>query len=377
MSMFPESDPEAPLIPPKRSSGSSTGSSGSSNGHTTPTSATVNGGTMDTLKIFKEAGKVDFYHGILNNKEVEKILRPHLQIKGSYLLRKSNRNPGALTFSVVHTKKHIYHFNVFFAKGKFTVTESLAFLTLGELITHFETNEIPGDGTPGLFLQHPISKPSKTLPVKPERSPNTLSPNSKSLTPSSSPRINRTQSPKPSPMNSPVVQRRVPDAKFDFPVIPVSEARQNAAAPVPVSAPADPGNRPPMPIPRVEPIYDSTQHKYGIYAVPDDPDRDRFYDIRDLCARADEEIAKQAKKCTCGLYLFESTLVDNWMMHRDIENTATKGKIFFVNTVTNEATWQLPERIRRIMEETQAEKWKKIKALIQRENARTEASADL
>ncbi len=242
----------------------------------------------------------------------------------------------------------------------YTVTDQLSFPTLLQLITHFEKQEIPGDGTLGLYLQNPISKQSsnKQAPI------DLLSPKKAANRPS--PRA----SPKSTPPASPRQQRKALDNTL-FNAAPVKDLRQQNAD---ISDVPDPGNRPPMPIPR-DPIYDSTQHKYGIYAIPDDPDRDRFYDIRDLCKRADDEIAKQAKKCTCGLYLSESTLVDNWMMHRDIENTATKGKIFFVNTVTNEATWQLPESVKRKMEETQADKWKKIKALLQREMAKQEAGA--
>ena len=63
MSSFTDVDPNAPVIPPKRSSG------GSSNDQKSTTNATSNG-TMDTTAIFKEASKFDFYHGTLTNREV-------------------------------------------------------------------------------------------------------------------------------------------------------------------------------------------------------------------------------------------------------------------------------------------------------------------
>ena len=257
----------------------------------------------------------------------------------------------------------------------FTVTEDLAFVTLASLVTHFQKHEIPGDGTPGLFLQNPINKPSPPSLVPPASSPITIKKNVKSASPKPSPRSTPVPGspnlPRSTPPASPNrIKRKVEPNQLNN--SPVSESRQGSAESIPS---VDPANRPPMPIPREpEPIYDSTHHKYGIYAVPDDPDRDRFYDIRDLCRRADVEIAKQSKKCTCGLYLYESTLVDNWMMHRDIENTPTKGKIFFVNTATNEATWQLPDLIKRKMELTDPEKWKRIKSVLYKENARTDDS---
>ena len=279
-----------------------------------------------------------------------------------------------------HTANHIYHFNVFYARGMFTVTEDLAFATLDSLVTHFQKHEIPGDGTPGLFLQNPINKPTPpslvpakvSSPIMTRKSPISASPNS---SPRSTPISGSPKLPRSTPPTSPSrIKRKMETAQFPFNNPPISDSRQGSAEPsIPPSV--DPANRPPMPIPREpEPIYDSTHHKYGIYAVPDDPDRDRFYDIRDLCRRADVEIAKQSKKCTCGLYLYESTLVDNWMMHRDIENTPTKGKIFFVNTATNEATWQLPDLIKRKMELTDPEKWKRIKSVLYKENARTDDS---
>ena len=301
-------------------------------------------------------------------------------------------------------------------KGKFAVTESLVFPTLQNLVKHFEKKEIPGDKIPSLYLQYPILV--KKQPVsevtnhkgaatgrsspKTYHKSSTLSPSSTS--PAASPKSNRSVG-RPTPPSSPQVFRKKskegkPNSQFTFertqnsPVVPAvppvtAVPAQDLTDKIPAPTTdsfnksptmqhrnagnrlSDPADRPPMPIPRVEPIYEPRHHHYNLYATPDDPDRDRFYQIKALCQQVDDEIAKQSKKCTCGLYLYQSTLVDDWMMHRDIEETPTKGKIFFVNTATNEATWQLPNPIRKKMEQKEPDKWRIINAVLQSENAAT------
>lgn len=116
--------------------------------------------------------------------------------------------------------------------------------------------------------------------------------------------------------------------------------------------------RPPMPAPRHEPIYNSDKH---YYSAPEE--KDHLEVVLEMCKEADEYFQKRCKKCSCGLYMWESELVQGWMMHRDTEGPDAQGQIFFLDTKTNNSAWNLPPEVERELKRQSPEKWENMKRL--------------
>lgn len=116
-------------------------------------------------------------------------------------------------------------------------------------------------------------------------------------------------------------------------------------------------DRPPMPTPR-DPIYNSNKH---YYSAPEE--RDHLDTVLARCKEADEYFEKRSKKCSCGLYMWESELVQGWMMHRDTEGPDAQGQIFFLDTKTNNSAWDLPPHVEKELMDTSIVKWENMKKI--------------
>ncbi len=282
-------------------------------------------GAIGGRGILDEAHKYEFYFGKIPNHQVEDLLKPHMERRGAFLLRDSNTEEGMLTISVVDNPKHIYHFKVKCGSYLFEVTDNLKFRNLEALLHHFQINEVPGRDTTQLRLLYPVNRPSR----RGSRSPPPMSPPEMLLSPQRVSEQFRS-------FRSELVSPRQPRSFLDS---------------------RDPA---PIPEPGREPVYFSNDH---IYCRAEDLTRSKLDDLMQLCKISDLKY----KKCTCGLYMDESVLVDDWMMHIDRQssddNTGT-GRLFFVNSQTNETTWRLPESTMALLERLHPVKYSHVLKLL-------------
>lgn len=240
--------------------------------------------TNPHMMMMMEADQLDYYHGSMREKEVERLFRPFMDKRGAYILRNSNSENNALTISVVDNKTHIYHFRVtHLPDGKYGVGGSHHFDSIQKIMDHFHKKSVPGHENSHLLLSHPIER--KHIPKE-------------------------------------VVEER-----------------------------------PPMPTPR-DPIYNSNKHYYS-----DPQERDHLDTVLARCKEADDYFEQRSKKCSCGLYMWESDLVRGWMMHRDTEGPDAQGQIFFLDTNTNNSAWDLPPNIEKELMDTSLIKWENMKKL--------------
>ncbi|XP_072177710.1 uncharacterized protein [Diadema setosum] len=267
--------------------------------------------------IFDSAQQMDCYHGKLTNSEEDKIFKYYLDTRGAYLLRKSNSQPDVLVISIVVDRKNIYHIKVHQRHGNVCIIQSTEeFSSLAELLQHFSRCPFPAVKHKNLYLTRAIpsgsgggsssSRAKQALPPMPGGRPPRLSPEQK----------------KPS----------------------IDE-------------------RPPMPLPSVhDPIYAETRH---LYSRVDKVESDQLDLILRLCAEVDKETCQLSRmKCSCGLYMEESTLIGSWMMHRDTEGESTKGRVFFLDTKTNRSMWRLPSQVEQELKTLYPEKWKRVEKLM-------------
>ncbi|XP_033647329.1 uncharacterized protein LOC117306877 [Asterias rubens] len=272
-----------------------------------------------------EARNYEFYFGKIPNNQVEELLKPHMEKRGAFLLRDSNTEEGMLTISVVDNPKHIYHFKVKCTSTLIEVTDKLKFHTLKALLDYFQINEVPGRDTSQLKLIYPVNGHSRRRSASPPLSP-----------------FQKAQSPKQT-------LDQVRPASY----------RQSVSPRQPRDF-LDSRNPVPIPEPGREPVYFSNDH---IYCRAEDLTRSKLEDLKKLCELSD----LSNKKCTCGLYMDESVLVDDWMMHIDKQSSddhAGSGRLFFVNTLTNETTWRLPDSTMASLERLHPDKYTHVLQLL-------------
>ncbi|XP_022098870.1 uncharacterized protein LOC110983703 [Acanthaster planci] len=269
-----------------------------------------------------EALSLDYYYGKIENSQVEELLRPYMDARGTFILRDSNTEPGVITISVVDNPRHIYHFKVNWTSGLYEVTEKLRFRSLGDLVKFFNINDVPSRNTSQLKLLTPISRSSRRSP------PN--SPPTELRSPTRPPRPPRTISPQASWEQS------------------TADSFINLRGPMPI------------PKPGTEPIYIDNDH---VYCRAEDLKKSKVDEIMELCKLSDQKF----KKCTCGLYMEQSILVEDWMMHidRPTENQTGSGRVFFVNSVSNLTLWELPDRVMFLLSQQQPEKYRFVQKLLQ------------
>lgn len=367
---------------------------------------------LSSRRISEHASGFDFYHAYLTEDQEEEAFKNHLFKTGSFLMRDSKSNSQAVTMSVVIDPLHLYHFQVVQATSCFNVVGTgKKFSSLEEMIEYYKQTNIPGKTDNPVFLKHPVqcnrggvlSPPSSapaatstlrkngpTTPVfttmerprkrlgKNNRRANSVeelpqgSPQTKTFVRvPPSPKQDQTQSrhsqsklppiPEPGPQKQPAMEL------YEDPHDGDDDGEGGAAGGAVGGAVggAEAGTssstvkidfRPPMPIPRPASEY-SRGHDYS---EADHPDLDRIKMVLELCRQSDV-IHASRKKCTCGLYLEESILVQGWMMHVDNEPGKTQGRIFFLDTKANTTTWSLPEDIATELKSHCPVKWEFVK----------------
>ncbi|XP_054750939.2 uncharacterized protein LOC129256798 isoform X1 [Lytechinus pictus] len=371
---------------------------------------------FSSRRIADSASIFDFYHAYLTEEQEEEAFKHHLFKTGSYLMRDSKSNPQAVTMSVVIDPLHLYHFQVVQSTNSFNVVGTgNQFTNLEEMIDYYKQNNIPGKTDSPVLLKYPVlcnrcgilSAPSSappttstvrkngpTTPVfttieRPRRrlgknnrransvdelpqgdSPQTKTKTFVRISQSQQKEQNHTRpnQPKLPPIPEPEIRRRHelyenPQDNDDGDESGVVDGAvggvMGGAIGVAESASSSTNeidSRPPMPIPRPGSEY-SRGHDYS---EADHPDLDRIKMVLELCRQSDL-IHASHKKCTCGLYLEESILVQGWMMHVDNEPGKTQGRIFFLDTKTNTTTWSLPEDIKNELKSQCPVKWQFVK----------------
>lgn len=262
--------------------------------------------------IFEYAEALPFFHGRLTNTEEDRIFKYYLDKRGAFLLRKSNSQPDTLVISIVVDCKNIFHIKVEQKHGKICILQSDAvFPSLAYLIEYFHINPFPGTKHKELYLTKAISA-SKFSPGPAAAAP---------------------------PLGG-----RAP---------PLSSEEKTPSI----------DERPPMPLPSSQnPIYAEYRH---LYSRVEKTESDQLDLILRLCEEVDIELQNVGRlKCSCGLYMEESKLIDDWMMHRDTEGEATRGRIFFLDTKTNQSTWKLPQEVEMEIKRNHPEKWKLLCRLL-------------
>ncbi|XP_054752268.1 uncharacterized protein LOC129257866 [Lytechinus pictus] len=261
--------------------------------------------------IFQHAESLLFFHGRLTNTEEDRIFKYYLDTRGAFLLRKSNSQEDTIVISIVVDRKNIFHIKVEQRHGKVCIFQSDdVFSSLARLIEYYQRHPFPGTKHQGLYLTKAI--------------------NANRFTPATA--------------GTPAPGERAP---------PLS------------SLPKEPSidERPPMPLPSSQnPIYAEYRH---LYSRVDKVESDQLGRILQLCEEVDKEILNVGRmKCSCGLYKEESELIDGWMMHRDTEGEATRGRIFFLDTKTNQSTWKLPQEVEMEIRKNHPDKWRMLCRLL-------------
>ena len=126
-------------------------------------------------------------------------------------------------------------------------------------------------------------------------------------------------------------------------------------------------SRDPVPIPEPgrEPVYISNDH---IYCRAEDLTRSKIEELKKICKISD----LRYKKCTCGLYMEQSQLVDDWMMHIDRQTNddqTCSERLFFVNSATKVTTWELPDRAMCTLKIQQPDKYNFVQELLLKQNS--------
>ncbi|XP_072175653.1 uncharacterized protein [Diadema setosum] len=377
-------------------------------------------GRRPSHNISGRASRFPFYHAYLTEDEEENAFKDHLLKTGAYLMRDSKSNPHAVTMSVVIDPLHLYHFQVV-ESGRYFVVVGMGkrFQSLDDMLEYYRENSIPGLEKDRIYLRFPIScnrqscrteRHSQPSPVSPLLQNGLSSPTSFNSPPRPSRRKSNpavltvpTQTDRTQPFqrtaSSPSLPTNNLTPSYRQTLTPITEPQQNdsqqhecfAAAqeqearptrassavdlsslssspppPPPSSGAHAIDHRPPMPIPRPPP----EPGRGHIYSEADDPDLDRIRTVLELCRQSDMMYTSR-KKCTCGLYLEESTLASGWMMHIDNEPGKTQGRIFFLDTKTNRTTWMLPDDVEAELKSKFPVKWEFVEKQLASRKAKT------
>ncbi|XP_070558348.1 uncharacterized protein [Ptychodera flava] len=239
------------------------------------------------------------YHGTLTTREVEGSLggRPAY----SFLVRDSMSKPGNYTVSANYHNKNIFHFHVNTDGGKYYVTEDCKFPNMPALLRYFQRHPIPGQHVQDLKLMYPITKPCVGKP------------NDKGYTE--------------------FIKKEALSTASYLATAPMGEQHLQSPKRNHLSR----TDRPPAPLPETA----SAQGKSGskLYSTTLEEGRSRLPELLQNL-KVQERGSDAGKRCICGLFVEEATLIGSWMMHRS-NDPETEGQIYFARG--NEVVWDLPQ----------------------------------
>ncbi|XP_013406392.1 uncharacterized protein LOC106170896 [Lingula anatina] len=319
--------------------------------------------------------------------KVKEVLFDYIHIPGSFLLRNSSRNEGALVVSVVHEDGSIKHFTINENDSQYFLQDKY-FKTINDLVQNYAKEDVPNlENIANVRLLHPIitaystATPPLTDPFSESYPPSGRSPLNYSK---SFPRSAMTNGPKgryfsdsaypigESPPHSATIattKGRAGGKSKSVKVGYLENSRRNEAETKPTwyrrgSMDEHQSNtretvsksnkyrrgsiddRPPAPppLPPEEPKYLESQSQTYIYSRAYDTDINRFQDLLEKLKFSDEH-----QKCDCGIYIKDSLFPGGWTIHRSTEET-TKGMVFFINEEKTVSSWTLPQEVIQLLE---------------------------
>ncbi|XP_006820602.1 uncharacterized protein LOC102806137 [Saccoglossus kowalevskii] len=268
------------------------------------------------------------YHGRVNVKEVEMIMKEHLDTPFSYLIRDSMSKNNCYTISVIYRNRQMFHFNIFVDNERPTspwyyVSKDMKFRSMGQLLEYFQNNHIPGQHVHDLRLLYPINKteekidPSYTSLTSPAFDVQSLQPaRVRRSRQQRSASLTSTQSPPPIPGDHPSRRSSLQSSS--------SGGRLGQGY---IEMLGD-GSQPPR-----EPLPDYCEANRGT-----------FSSIEELKSRLTRMEVSGRQKCSCGLDLEDSILVDDWRVHLSTD-PETSGQIFYAKADNSQVLWDLPVEV--------------------------------